>query len=159
MVLYEGKRDALIGQLASRLTQDICDVYQHLGHSLRTPTEAIQEARGDAQVGTSLLESRLLLGNSEVYGRYSELMRSLAEYLKYAGRQGMLPVEQFMRDYFHHTAHVWRMTHRLSEVMQPASRMSRMLEPMLGRKTEDDYQIGKHEVSATPRATARLEQH
>ena len=37
MILYDGKRDALIGQLASRLTQDICDVYQHLGHSLRTP--------------------------------------------------------------------------------------------------------------------------
>ncbi len=269
MVLYEGKRDALIGQLAARLTQDICDVYQHLGHSLRTPAEAIQQARGDAQVGTSLLESRLLLGNSEVYGRYSELMRSLiekrgsvlarefimerrterleygetvyllepnvkrsrgglrdihllrwlwylksgvadpdrlhdmgvvskfdhrrlmsaqnfllrvrnemhfhanetcdalsraeqlrlAEYFKYAGREGMLPVEQFMRDYFHHTAHVWRMAHRLSELMQPASRVSRMLEPMLGRKTEDDYQIGKNEVSATSRATARLEQH
>ncbi len=30
---------------------------------------------------------------------------------------------------------------------------------MIGRKTEDDYQIGKNEVSATPRATARLEQH
>lgn len=269
MVLYEGKRDALIGQLASRLTQDICDVYQNLGHSLRTPAEAIQQARGDAQVGTSLLESRLLLGNSEVYGRYNELMRSLiekrrtvlapefiaerrkerleygetvyllepnvkrsrgglrdihllrwlwylksgvadpdrlhdmgvvskfdhrrlmsaqnfllrvrnemhfhanetcdalsraeqlrlAEYFKYAGRVGMLPVEQFMRDYFHHTAHVWRMAHRLSELMQPASRVSRILEPMLGRKTEDDYQIGKYEVSATPRATARLEQH
>ena len=43
--------------------------------------------------------------------------------------------------------------------MQPASRMSRVLEPMLGRKTEDDYQIGRNEVSATPRATARLEQH
>src|SRR3954467_2015418 len=269
MVLYEGKRDALIGQLASRLTQDICDVYQHLGHSLRTPAEAIQQARGDAQVGTSLLESRLLLGNSEVYGRYSELMRSLiekrgsvlapefiaerrkerleygetvyllepnvkrsrgglrdihllrwlwylksgvadpdrlhdmgavskfdhrrlmsaqnfllrvrnemhfhanetsdslsraeqlrlAEYLKYTGKQGMLPVEQFMRDYFHHTAHVWRMAHRLSELMQPASRVSRVLGPVLGRKTDDDYQIGRHEVSATPRATARLTQH
>src|SRR3954469_7012479 len=79
MVLYEGKRDALIGQLASRLTQDICDVYQHLGHSLRTAAEAVQEARNDAQVGTSLLEARLLLGNSEVYGRYGELMRGLVE--------------------------------------------------------------------------------
>src|SRR4051812_35261385 len=45
MVLYEGKRDTLIGQLAARLTQDICDVYQNLGHSLRTPAEAIQQAR------------------------------------------------------------------------------------------------------------------
>src|SRR6476660_7755795 len=267
MVLYEGKRDALIGQLASRLTQDICDVYQHLGHSLRTPAEAIQQARGDAQVGTSLLESRFLLGNGEVFGRYSELMKSLvekrgtvlapefiaerrkerleygetvyllepnvkrsrgglrdihllrwlwylksgvadpdrlhdmgvvskfdhrrlmsaqnfllrvrnemhfhanetcdalsrgeqlrlAEYFKYTGRQGMLPVEQFMKDYFHHTSHVWRMAHRLGELMQPSSsRISRILEPVLIRKTADDYQIGKLEVSATPRATARL---
>src|SRR6476646_5058792 len=269
MVLYDVKRDALITQLAQRMTQDICDIYQHLGHSLRTPAEAIQQAKGDAQVGTSLLESRLLIGNGELYNRYSEMMRSLiekrgtalardfilerrnerleygetvyvlepnlkrsrgglrdihlmrwlwfiksgvadpdrlhdmgviskfdhhrlmtaqnfllrvrnemhyhanetldalsraeqlrlAEYLKYTGKVGMLPVEQFMRDYFHHTAHVWRMAHRLSELAQPASRVSRILEPMLGRKTEDDYQIGKNEVSATPRATARLEHH
>ena len=269
MILYEGKRDTLIGQLASRLTQDICDVYQHLGHSLRTPDEAIQEARGDAQVGTSLLESRLLLGSSDVYGRYSEHLKSLIEkrgpqlapefiaerrkerleygetvyvlepnlkrsrgglrdihmmrwlwylksgvadpdrlhsmgviskfdhhrlmtaqnfllrvrnemhfhanetcdalsraeqlrlaaYFKYAGKKGMLPVEQFMRDYFHHTAHVWRMAHRLSELAQPVSRVSRVLEPMLGRKIEDDYQIGRNEVSVTARSTARLEKH
>jgi [protein-PII] uridylyltransferase len=269
MILYEGKRDALIGQLAARLTQDICDVYQHLGHSLRTPAEAMQQARADAQVGTSLLESRLLVGNGSVYQRYSELMKGmierrsaasarafiaerrkerlefgetvyllepnvkrsrgglrdvhllrwlwylksgvadpdrlhdmgllskfdhrrlmsaqgfllrvrnemhfhanetcdalsraeqlrLAEALKYQGRKGLRPVEQFMRDYFHHTAHVWRLAHRLSELMQPASRVSRVLVPMFGRKIEDDYQIGRHEINATSRALARLEQH
>src|SRR4029079_17095647 len=79
MVLYEGKRDRLIGQLAQRMTQDICDVYQHLGHSLRTPAEAIQQAKGDAQIGTSLLESPLLMGNGELYSRYSDVMRSLVE--------------------------------------------------------------------------------
>jgi [protein-PII] uridylyltransferase len=50
------------------------------------------------------------------------------------------------------------MAHRLSELMQPASRMSRVFEPMLGRRTEDDYQISRSEVSATPRAMARLGQ-
>jgi [protein-PII] uridylyltransferase len=269
MILYDGKRDPAICQFAARLTQDICDVYQHLGHSLRSPAEAIQQARADAQVGTSLLESRLLIGSSAVYSRYAELFKTmierrgpalarsfiaerrkerlefgetvyllepnvkrsrgglrdihllrwlwflkagesdpdrmhdmghvskfdyrrlmsaqnfllrtrnemhfkanetcdslsraeqlrLADFLKYQGREGMLPVEQFMRDYFHHTAHVWRMAHRLSELMQPASRVSRVLEPMLGRRTEDDYQIGRHEVSATTRATARLAHH
>jgi [protein-PII] uridylyltransferase len=270
MILYEGKRDALISHLATRMTQDICDVYQHLGHSMRTPAEAIQMARSDPQIGTSLLESRLLLGNSEVYARYSDMMKSmlekrgtamakdfilerrkerleygetvyllepnvkrsrgglrdihllrwlwyiksgvadpdrlhdmgvvskfdhrrlmssqnfllrvrnemhffanethdalsraeqlrLAEYFKYTGKPGVLPVEQFMRDYFHHTSHVWRMAHRLGELMQPTSRVSRILEPMLGsRKIVNDYQIGKLEVSATPRAIARLEQH
>ena len=64
MILYEGKRDAPIAQLASRLTQDICDVYQHLGHSLRTPGRGGAAGRAtDAQIGTSLLESRLLLGS------------------------------------------------------------------------------------------------
>jgi [protein-PII] uridylyltransferase len=269
MVLFEGKRDALIGQLAARITQDICDVYQHLGHSVRTPSEAVQQARTDAQVGTSLLESRLLLGNSQVYAQFSKQMKllverrtavlardfiaerrkerrefgetvyllepnvkrsrgglrdihllrwlwflkagvadpdrlhdlghlskfdyrrlisaqnfllrvrnemhfhanetcdalsraeqlRLAEFFQYQGRQGMRPVEQFMRDYFHHTAHVWRLVHRLAELMQPASRMSRVLVPMFGRKTEDDYQIGRHEINATSRATARLAQH
>jgi [protein-PII] uridylyltransferase len=269
MILYEGKRDAAIAQLAARLTQDICDVYQHLGHSLRTPAEAVQQARDDAQVGTSLLESRLLLGSGDVYTRFVQMMKSmierrgpalakafiaerrterleygetvyllepnvkrsrgglrdvhllrwlwflktgvadpdrlhdmglvskfdhrrlmsaqnfllrarnemhfhanetcdalsraeqlrLAETFRYPGRQGMLPVEQFMRDYFHHTAHIWRMAHRLSELMQPVSRVSRVLEPMLGRRTEGDYQIGRHEISATSRATARLAQH
>jgi [protein-PII] uridylyltransferase len=269
MVLYDGKRDALITQLAQRMTQDICDVYQHLGHSLRTPAEAIQQARSDPQIGTSLLESRLLIGNGDVYNRYNEMMRSLVEkrgatlahdyilerrkerleygetvyllepnvkrsrgglrdihmlrwlwylkagvadpdrlhdmgvvskfdhrrlmsaqnfllrvrnemhfhanetcdalsrgeqlrlanYFKYTGKKGMLPVEQFMKDYFHHTSHVWRMAHRLGELMQPSSRISRILEPVRTRKTPDDYQIGKFEVGATPRAIARLESH
>jgi [protein-PII] uridylyltransferase len=269
MVLYDGKRDAPIMQLASRLTQDICDVYQHLGHSLRSPADAVQQARDDAQVGTSLLESRLLLGNSNLFDRYSAQMKAmiekrqptlatafiaerrterteygesvyllepnvkrsrgglrdihlirwlwylkagvadpdrlhdmgvlskfdhrrlmsaqnfllrvrnemhfhasetsdslsraeqlrLAEYFKYQGKQGMLPVEQLMRDYFHYTSHVWQMAHRLSELMQPVSRMSRVLEPVLGRRVQDDYQIGRSEVSATPRATTRLAQH
>ncbi len=269
MILCDGKRDAPIAQLAARLTQDICDVYQQLGHSVRTPVEAVQLARTDAQIGTSLLESRLLLGSGELHARFSEAMKAMIEkrapglarsfiaerraerldygetvyllepnvkrsrgglrdvhllrwlwYLKagvadpdrlhdlgmmskfdhrrlmsaqgfllrvrnemhfhaneacdalsraeqlrlaqrfeYQGRKGMRPVEQLMRDYFHHTAHVWRMAHRLSDLMQPVSRVSRVLEPVLGRRTQDDYQIGRHEISATPRATARLAQH
>src|SRR3954470_22056535 len=79
MLLYDGKRDAQITQLASRLTQDICDVYQHLGHSVRTMAEALQQAREDAQVGTSLLEARLLLGNSGLFERFSASMKSMIE--------------------------------------------------------------------------------
>jgi [protein-PII] uridylyltransferase len=269
MILYERKQDELIKQLATRLWQDISDINLALGHSLRGPGEAVRLARNDPQIGTSLLESRLMLGNSAVYDRFSKSMRTmvqkhgsslaptfiaerrkerleygetvyllepnvkrsrgglrdihllrwlwyikagvgdpdrlhdmgvlskfdyrrlisaqsfllrvrnemhfhagelcdglsraeqlrLAEFLQYRGRQGMLPVEQFMRDYFHHTNHVWQLAHRLSELMQPASRVSQLLEPVLGRRMEDDYQVGRHEVSATPRATARLAHH
>jgi [protein-PII] uridylyltransferase len=269
MILYDGKRDAPIAALAARLTQDICDVYQNLGQSLRTPAEAVQLAKTDAQIGTSLLETRLLLGSSEIYTRFADAMKSMiekrsaalakefinerkkerlqfgeteyllepnvkrsrgglrdihllrwlwqlkagvadpdrlhdmgvmskfdhrrlvsaqnflfrvrnemhfhanetadalsraeqlriAEAFHYQSFKGRLPVESFMRDYIHHTGHVWRMTHRLSELMQPQSRVSRVLEPMLGRRTEGDYQIGRHEISATPRATTRLAHH
>jgi [protein-PII] uridylyltransferase len=269
MILYEGKRDAVISQLAARLTQDICDVYQNLGQSLRTAAEAAQMARSDPQVGTSLLESRQLLGNAAVYGRFAESMKLLrekrsaplakdfiaerrkerleygeteyllepnvkrsrgglrdihllrwlwclkngvadpdrlfdmgvmskfdhrrlisaqnfllrvrnemhfhagdardalsraeqlrvAEAFQYQGREGRLPVESFMRDYIHHTSHVWRMAHRLSELMQPASRVSWVLGPVLGRRSAGDYQVGRHEISATPRATTRLAHH
>jgi len=269
MILFDGKLDPSIGQLASRLTQDICDVYQNLGQSLRTAEDAVQMARGDAQIGTSLLEARFVVGNIGVHSQFAELMKAMlekrglalakdfiaerrkerleygeteyllepnvkrsrgglrdihllrwlwylksgvadpdrlfdmgvmskfdnrrlisaqnfllrvrndmhfaagetrdalsraeqlrvAEALHYMPREGRLPVEGFMRDYIHHTSHVWRMTHRLSELMQPASRVSRVLEPVLGRRTEGDYQIGRNEISATPRATTRLAHH
>jgi [protein-PII] uridylyltransferase len=269
MIVFSGKLDEPIKQFATRLWQDISDANLALGHSLRAPDEAVKLARSDPQIGTSLLESRLMIGTSTVYDRFSSAMRAmvqkygaslapafiaerrkerteygetvyllepnvkrsrgglrdiqllrwlwyikagvgdpdrlhdmgvlskfdyrrlisaqsfllrvrnemhfhagemcdglsrleqlrLAEFLQYRGRQGMLPVEQFMRDYFHHTNHVWQLTHRLSELMQPASRVSQFLEPMLGRRTENDYQIGRYEVSATPRATARLAHH
>jgi [protein-PII] uridylyltransferase len=268
MILYDGKRDTAIGQLAARLTQDICDVYQNLGQSLRTPAEAVQLAKNDPQIGTSLLESRPLLGNSDVYKRFADSLKSMIErrsaalakdfvserrkerlqfgeteyllepnvkrsrgglrdihllrwlwHLKsgvadpdrlfdmgvmskfdhrrlvsaqnfllrvrnemhfhanepcdalsraeqlriadafhYRSIRGRLPVESFMRDYIHHTGHVWRMAHRLGELMLPTSRVSRILEP-IGRRTEDDYLIGRHEISATPRAITRLAHH
>lgn len=268
MVLHQGKVDALLTDLARRMTQDIFDVGIQLGQSLRTISQAVQLSRADAQIGTSLLESRFLLGSPTLYEEFSKAMTSmaarrsttlsrafisarreerlhygetvyllepnvkrsrgglrdlhllrwlwllkfevadpeqlhnkellskfdyrrlvsaqnfllrvrnemhfhagelndllsrpeqlrLAEYFQFRGREGMRPVEQFMRDYFHHTNHIWHLAHRLSEQMQPASRVSRVLSPVFGRTTEDGYHIGRNEVTATPRAMARLRQ-
>jgi [protein-PII] uridylyltransferase len=251
------------------LTQDIFDVGVQLGQSVRTIPQAIQMGRTEAQIGTSLVESRYLLGSSAEYDRYlaqfktmvernrirmgrdfiaerrterlqygetvyllePNLKRSrgglrdihllrwlwflrcgvadfdrlhdmgvlskfdhrrlissqtfllrvrnemhfqageafdlltraeqlrLAEYFQYRGRQGMLPVEQFMRDYFHHTNHVWHLANRLSELVQPASRVQRVFGPVLGYTTQDGYHIGRREISATAKALARLELH
>jgi len=269
MVLYGGKIDPLIADFARRLTQDIFDVGIQFGQSVRTAAQAVQLARSEAQIGTSLVESRLLLGSSKEYdaflaqfkamvernraklGRefiaerrterlqYGEtvyllepnLKRSrggmrdihllrwlwflrcgvadfdrlhdmgvlskfdhrrlvssqqfllrvrnemhfhageaadtltraeqlrLAEYFQYRGRQGLLPVEQFMRDYFHHTNHIWHLAHRLSELVQPPSTVERVFGPVLGYTTKDGYHIGRQEVSATAKAMARLELH
>ncbi len=268
MLLIEGRPTALVTRLAARLTQDICDVGVQLGQSMRTVNQAVQLARTDPQIGTSIIESRLLLGSSAIYTRFGDAMsvmvqrrgpalsrafigsrrdervqygetvyllepnvkRSrgglrdlqllrwlwlvkcgagdpeqlhnmgvlskfdfrrlvsaqnfllrtrnelhfhagdasdaltrpeqlrLADYFQYRGSKGLRPVEQFMRDYFHHTNHVWHLANRLSQLMQPVSRVSKVLEPMFGRTTDDDYHVGR-EVSATSRATARLAGH
>jgi [protein-PII] uridylyltransferase len=269
MILHEGRADALITDFARRLTQDIFDVGVQMGQSVRTAAQAIQLARAEAQIGTSLVESRLLLGSSAVYDAYltaftamvkrngaalsrefiaarrlereqfgetvyllePNIKRSrgslrdlhllrwlwfircsvadfdrlhdmgvlskfdhrrlissqtfllrvrnemhfhaseacdvlsraeqvrLAQYFQFRGREGLLPVEQFMRDYFHHTHHVWHLANRLSELSQPTSRVSRVFGPMLGRTTPDGYYIGRREISATSKAIARLERH
>lgn len=269
MVLHEGRAEGLVADFARRLTQDIFDVGVQLGQSVRTPVQAVQLSRAEPQIGTSLIESRLLVGSSATYqafhtafttmvqrrrttlGRefiaerraerlqYGEtvyllepnvkrsrgglrdlhllrwlwylrcgvadfdrlhdigvlskfdhrrlmsaqsfLLRvrnemhfhaqdacdlmsrpeqlRLAEYFQYRGRQGMLPVEQFMRDYFHHSSHVWQLAHRLSELTQPPSRVSRVFGPVLGYTTKDGFHIGRREISATTAALARIEHH
>ena len=54
MVLYDGKVDETIADFARRLTQDIFDVGIQLGQSVRTAAEAVQMARAEPQIGTSL---------------------------------------------------------------------------------------------------------
>jgi [protein-PII] uridylyltransferase len=269
MLLHDGRTDSLLADFARRLTQDIFDVGIQLGQSVRTAEQAVQLARAEAQIGTSLIESRLLLGSSTVYDRYltafsamtkrrgSVLSREfitarrvereqfgetvyllepnikrsrgglrdlhllrwlwfircgvadfdrlhdmgvlskfdhrrlvssqtfllrvrnemhfhageacdvlsrveqvrLAEYLQFRGREGILPVEQFMRDYFHHTHHIWHLANRLSELSQPVSRVSRVFGPVLGRTTAEGYYIGRREINATSKALAKLERH
>ena len=70
MLLHEGRTDSLVTDFARRLTQDVFDVGIQLGQSVRTAAQAVQLARAEAQIGTSLIESRLLLGSSAVYDRY-----------------------------------------------------------------------------------------
>ncbi|MCH8840969.1 MAG: HD domain-containing protein, partial [Planctomycetes bacterium] len=52
------------------LTQGIFDVGLQLGHSVRTVGEAVQLAREDPVICTSMIDTRLLLGNQEVYDRF-----------------------------------------------------------------------------------------
>lgn len=56
--------------LAERLFRDIFDSGLVLGHSLRTPEEACSLACDDAQICTSLIESRLLAGSETLFETY-----------------------------------------------------------------------------------------
>src|SRR5262249_21669008 len=80
----------------------------------------------------------------------------MAEVLGYRGGAGMLPVEQFMRDYFRNTTHVWQMVRRREAAQHTATAVSRVLDPMLGRTVEGDYRIGVRNIGATRTGFAKL---
>lgn len=54
----------------NRLVRDMYDVGLPLGHSVRTPRQACAEARKDVIVTTSLIESRPLAGNQNLFQDY-----------------------------------------------------------------------------------------
>jgi [protein-PII] uridylyltransferase len=80
----------------------------------------------------------------------------VSELMGYRGGEGMLPVERFMRDYFRHTNHIWQMARRREAALDVPSAMTRMLDPVLGRKVEGDYRIGVRQISATRAGLAKL---
>ena len=80
----------------------------------------------------------------------------VADWMDLSQRAGLLPVEHFMRDYFRYANHLWQMVRRRDASFQVASRVSRVLDPVLGKNIEGDYRIGMSHVSATPKGIVKL---
>ncbi len=80
----------------------------------------------------------------------------MAEVLGFRGGEGMLPVEQFMRDYFRHSNHVWQMVRRREAGLHAPSAVSRVLDPVLGRTVEGDYRVGVRNIGVTRTGFAKL---
>ncbi len=81
----------------------------------------------------------------------------VADWFGHSQRPGLLPVEQFMRDYFRHTNHLWQMVRRRDASLQVASRVSRVLDPVLGKNIDGDYRLGLSHLSATSKGLAKLQ--
>jgi len=266
MILYEGRGTDEIVALARRMTQVIFDAGLQLGQSVRSVNEAVQLARTDPIVCTSLIDARLLVGKQRLFdnfrGSFKKLVHKrskplahaflearekernlygetvyllephvkrsrgglrdlhllrwlgfaehgvadpdrrhlmgaiskldhhrilsarafllrlrnemhfhadtaketldraeqlrIAQRLGYHGSQGLLPVEQFMRDYFRHTNHLWHLVCRREASLQVASTVVRVLDPMLGKNVDGDYRIGIRSISTTAAGQARL---
>ena len=268
MILYQNQKQEDVASQLRPLTQGIFDIGLQLGSSIRTPAEAVQLAKSDAVICTSLIDARLLLGNRELietfrtsfqtmvrknskslcrtfldareeernqYGEtvyllephvkrsrggirdlnllrwlgfaehgisdpdrlhlagalskfdlrrlqssrdfllrirnemhfhagtsYDLLNRAeqlrVAEWRGHQHRSGLLPVEHLMRDYFRHTNHLWQLVRRRDASLQVVSAVTRVLEPVLGRKVDNNYRIGIRSISATPSGVAKLKQ-
>jgi [protein-PII] uridylyltransferase len=80
----------------------------------------------------------------------------MAGALGYQGTEGLLPVEQFMREYFRHTREVSNLVGRFSAQIRPWVRISEWFFPMIGHQMEGDFIVGPR-IKATRRGLAKLE--
>ena len=95
MVLYGPSAAEQVRRLAERLFRDVVDAGLVLGHSVRTPEEAWRLASQDAQICTSLIESRFLFGSVTLFCRYIRRFNDLV------GRHGarlMTAIEKERRE-------------------------------------------------------------
>ena len=67
MILHNIRSNEEIVEQLRPLTQGVFDVGLQLGHSVRTNTEAVQLAREDAIICTSMIDARFLLGNQRLF--------------------------------------------------------------------------------------------
>ncbi len=91
---------------------------------------------------------------SDVLTRWQQLR--LAEDLGYAGGQGLLPAEDFMREYFRHTYEVGRCLGLAVEELRPFIRLRRTVQRLLGRRLRRDWIVTRGSVLPTRRGWGRL---
>ena len=77
MLLYQGSMTDDIVEFSRRLAQDINDAGMQLGYSLRTPREACSMSLSDAYIFSSLIESRLLAGNQDLFHHFQGRFRRM----------------------------------------------------------------------------------
>lgn len=90
----------------------------------------------------------------DVLGKAEQLR--LAEDYGYVGTDGVLPVEQFMQDYFRHTSQVSHLVAHLVDRAKPRSLASLVLETVFSRSVGGNWHIGPRHISVTRRGLARL---
>lgn len=267
MILHAPQASGRVTPLANRLVRDVFDSGLMLGQSVRTIDEACQMAVGDAQICTSLIESRFLTGSQSLYDRFAQrfqqtvqrrqtslisaiekerdeeraqygetvyllepnikrsrgglrdiqllrwvgfvcygatepddlqlrgalskddqrLVRDATEFLfrlrnemhfhadksydvldraeqvrlasllGYAGKDGQLPVEQFMQEYFRLTSSVSRLVTRFVAGAYPGSKAAAVLGLLFSHQVERDFRVGPTQISPTRRGAAKLQ--
>ncbi len=85
----------------------------------------------------------------------SEQLR-IAELYGFQGTEGILPVEQFMGEYFRHTKAVRSVASEFVASNRPGSRVARWIGAVLSHQVEGDYRVGPREISATKQGLVKL---
>ena len=80
----------------------------------------------------------------------------LAEVASYRGTEALLPVEQFMREYFQHTSDVREIAAHLAAGARPRPLWWSLVEPLVSHQFEWDFRVGPTAISATRVGLAKL---
>ena len=79
MVLYENDAEEAGAEINRRIIKDVSDLRMQIGPSLRSVDEALHYAKTDTVVCTSLIESRLLVGDSALYERFATAFEKMVQ--------------------------------------------------------------------------------
>jgi [protein-PII] uridylyltransferase len=80
----------------------------------------------------------------------------LAALQNYPPVTGLLPAEQFMREYFQHTSAVREIASHLAAGARPRSLWWWLVEPLVSHQFEGDFRVGPFAISATRRGRQKL---
>jgi [protein-PII] uridylyltransferase len=80
----------------------------------------------------------------------------IAAALGYIGEGALLPVEQFMQEYFRATTQIGDIVDHFVNGAQPGHRVFRLLAPLLSHQVEGDFLVGPTQIRATRAGRAKL---
>jgi [protein-PII] uridylyltransferase len=72
MILLERKPDRAQQEQLSTFLTFLWDIGLEVGHSVRTIRDCVREGKADITVITTMIESRLIIGNSELYDKFQQ---------------------------------------------------------------------------------------
>jgi [protein-PII] uridylyltransferase len=80
----------------------------------------------------------------------------LAGVLGFRGQDGLLPVEEFMREYFRRTNEVSRILTRFIARSKPGSVLNQTVNALFSHQVEGDFRVSPTEITPTRRGLAKL---
>ena len=95
-------------------------------------------------------------GRSQDVLQKSEQLR-LAELYGFQGETGVLPVEQFMREYFRQTVRVRNTVARFVSSALPRSILTTAFSPLLAHRVENDFRVGLRHIRATRKSLPSIQ--
>ncbi|NLY02874.1 MAG: [protein-PII] uridylyltransferase [Rhodopirellula sp.] len=129
------------------------DELQAFGILSEDDVEAI--ARGDEFLLRLRNELHFHAGKpGDVLDRAEQLR--IAKRFGYEAAAGLLPVEQFMRDYFRHTDQISHITGRFLDAARPDRRKRVFSTKLFGHWVEGKYRVGPAEIMASARTLRRF---